>query len=186
MNMGLLSQLGLGDSGETLFEKDLSTSQPPAPTNKRKRQHREVRDRSGHIITLPRPGQRQRMACVEISTKRPIRRDIDDGKYIDCENWAEGEARRWRFGRGAGGDLEEGEEAVVGGVGADFRWRPWLGQKREARRVQSLRRGIPYDPNNDPVEISSRSASPDIQVLGTKSAEAVWRRAGPQVPYSVR
>lgn len=52
--------------------------------------------------------------------------------------WAEGEARRWRFGRGRG-ELGEGEEEEVGGVTAGFRWRKWKGLRKELlRELQRL------------------------------------------------
>lgn len=51
---------------------------------------------------------------------------------------AEGEERRWRFGSGEG-VYQIGEQAVVGGVGPDFRWRKWLGIDRELRREMKQR-----------------------------------------------
>lgn len=72
---------------------------------------------------MPAPGRKQRMACVEIRPDRKVNRAIDSGQYYDSTNLTEGEERRWRFGDGEGGELAEGEEPLVGGVGADFRWK---------------------------------------------------------------
>lgn len=62
------------------------------------------------------------MAAIEIRTDRMSRRAIDNGEYVDCRHWAEGEERRWRFGNGKG-KLQEGDEAMIGDVGPDFRWK---------------------------------------------------------------
>lgn len=63
------------------------------------------------------------MACVEIRPERKVNRAINSGEYYDSTSLTEGEERRWRFGDGEGGELAEGEEPEVGGVGADFRWK---------------------------------------------------------------
>ncbi|CAK9781349.1 hypothetical protein CC85DRAFT_282836 [Cutaneotrichosporon oleaginosum] len=91
----------------------------PAP---RRQKHVERRDRYGYIVSLPPPGKRHVLAAIEVRTERAVRRAIDAGEYIDCTHWAAGEERRWRFGWG-NGVLEEGEEAVVDGIGPDFRWK---------------------------------------------------------------
>ena len=80
------------------------------------------------------------MACIEIPSDRRLSKRIADGEYEDCMHWAEGEARRWRFGWGKG-TLEEGEEEEVGGVGRDFRWRRWRGLEMELRREMRLLEG---------------------------------------------
>lgn len=106
-----------------------------------KKVSRPVYDRSGYIVSLPGPGQTHVVSCVEIPSDRRIKRQIADGEYQDCMHWAEGEARRWRFGRGTG-KLEEGEETKVGGVGEDFRWRRWKGLTKELRREMARLEGM--------------------------------------------
>ncbi len=94
----------------------------PTPRARRSAKFVERRDRYGYVVSLPPPGKKQVLAAIEVRTERAVRRAIDAGEYIDCTSWAEGEERRWRFGWGTG-ELADGEEAVVGGVGPDFRWK---------------------------------------------------------------
>ena len=110
----------------------LPSLQPTAKRKKRDKDYRPAFDRSGHIISAPGPGQRQRIACVEIPSDRQLARRIQEGEYADCTDWWGGEERRWRFGRGTG-RLREGEEEDVGGVTQEFRWRKWRGLKKELR-----------------------------------------------------
>lgn len=116
-NASLLVELGLTHSTPT------EQSTQGSARAKRRRARIEHRDRWGHVLVLPEPGSRQRMACVEIRPDRRINRAIDAGQYYDWIDLTGGEERRWRFGDGEGGPVAEGEEAVVGGVGADFRWK---------------------------------------------------------------
>jgi hypothetical protein len=103
-----------------------------APARKRRKIQTTTYDRSGYIVSLPNPGEKHVMACIELPSDRKLRKRIADGEYADCSHWAEGEERRWRFGDGRG-ILQEGEEVVVGDVGPDFRWRKWLGKGEELR-----------------------------------------------------
>lgn len=136
-----MAELGIEPSF-ALFETNNAVAGPsklPAgATGKRKRTltakaHRVVRDRSGYIVSLPPPGEIQRMACVQIPSDRRLRRLIAEGAYTDCSDWSEGEQRRWRWGLGlaSGADLAEDERPVVGGVAPDFRWRRWRGLRKE-------------------------------------------------------
>jgi hypothetical protein len=131
-NQLLLSSLGI----QTGMNSVASTSSLPtpleAPARKRRKIQTRTYDRSGYIVSLPNPGEKHVMACIELPSDRKLRKRIADGEYADCSHWAEGEERRWRFGDGRG-VLQEGEEVVVGGVGPDFRWRNWLGKGEELR-----------------------------------------------------
>lgn len=120
-NASLLIELGLTSS--TAAVTQASTQASSSKSKKRKGPRKEHRDRWGHVIGLPPPGRKQRMACVEIRPDRKVNRAIDSGEYYDSISLTEGEERRWRFGDGEGGELAEGEELQVGGVGADFRWK---------------------------------------------------------------
>lgn len=110
----------------------LPQSLEPVRKKRRIKTRTATYDRSGYILSLPEPGEKQVMACVELPSDRKLRKKIADGAYVDCSRWAEGEGRRWRFGDGRN-PLQEGEEVVVGDVGPDFRWRRWLGKDRELR-----------------------------------------------------
>ena len=98
-----------------------------------------ILDRSGYVVSLPAPGRYQRMACVEISSDRKLSKQIAEGEYQDCKRWAQGEARRRRFGDGCEPSLAENEPQKVGGVGQDFRWRKWDGLNKELRREMKRR-----------------------------------------------
>ncbi|WVR03452.1 hypothetical protein IAU60_000443 [Kwoniella sp. DSM 27419] len=113
--------------------------QPSAVRRKKNVSDVPIYDRSGHIVSLPAEGTTHTIACVEMSSDRKLKKRIIDGEYTDCSWWKDGEARRWRFGRGQGGDLADGEEERVGGVGKDFRWRRWRGLEKELRREMRLR-----------------------------------------------
>lgn len=121
-NASLLEELGLTPSTLS-FPDDSSAQESSSRSKKRKAPRKEHRDRWGHVIGLPPPGRKQRMACVEIRPDRKVNRAIDAGEYYDSTGLTEGEERRWRFGDGEGGELAEGEEPLVGGVGPDFRWK---------------------------------------------------------------
>jgi hypothetical protein len=86
-------------------------------------------------------------------------RQITDGEYLDCSDWGEGEARRWRIGDGKN-VYQQGEEVIVGGVGPDFRWRKWLGIHRELKN-ELVKRG---ELNEDDIR-GTRAAGPvDLDV----------------------
>lgn len=125
-NQALLSSLGIERS------ITLPNPTPKAGPSKRPRSSKPMIDRSGHILSLPRPGEVHHLACVEIRPVRSLSKRIHS-EYQDCGDWAIGESRRWRFGKGRGGKLRDSDEAEVGGVGESFRWRRWKGLKRELR-----------------------------------------------------
>lgn len=161
-NQELLSTLGI----RTIRTASSSSLLQPTPTPKRRRDtfSKPVFDRSGHVITLPAPGEVQRMACVEIPGDRKLAKRIAEGEYQDCSHWAEGEARRRRFGFGRGGELEDDEPLEIGEVGSDFRWRKWGGLEKELRE-EMKKRGELIERDSRPVapadiEPSAYSVSP--------------------------
>ena len=132
-------------------------------------------DRSGHILSLPLPGERHVISCIEFPADRKLSKRIAEGEYEDCMHWAEGEERRWRFGfgvswsgvdgrgkgKGKGMELEEGEEEEVGGVGKEFRWRRWQGLERELRREMEVLEGRAegdQDGEEEVAEVDGRGA----------------------------
>lgn len=119
-----------------------------AARRKRESMNRLVFDRSGHVTSLPAPGEIQTLACVEIPSDRKLARRIAEGEYQEFTHWARGEARRRRFGSGRGGKLAEDETEEVGGVGVGFRWRKWGGLDRELRKEMKKR--------GDLIEMDSR------------------------------
>lgn len=129
----LLSSLGIQPGMNAVASTSSLTASLEAPAQKRRKIQTTTYDRSGYIVSLPNPGEKHVMACVELPSDRKLRKRIADGEYVDCSHWAEGEERRWRFGDGRG-TLQEGEEEVVGDVGPDFRWRKWLGKEEELRK----------------------------------------------------
>ena len=142
-NQELLSSLGISSSSNAIGSHDGPSASKKPRKGREKRQggpSKPVFDRSGYVISLPPFGATHTIACVEMPSDRAIKRRIAEGEYQDCSHWKEGEARRWRFGRGRGGVLAEGEEEYVGGVGADFRWRKWRGLEKELR-IEMRKRG---------------------------------------------
>jgi hypothetical protein len=145
--------------------------------------HRTVYDRSGFIVSLPAPGRKHRIACIEIPSDRGLKRRIAEGEYEECFHWAEGEKRRWRIGR-AGGAEEEGEE-IVGGVSKEFRWRKWRGLEKELRIEMKKRNKLNQEdvnPVKDSGEPSAYSVSPvvsraDIQLLPGDSCHQCRRKS---------
>lgn len=163
-NQRLLSSLGI-HSGITAIHGESSSSvhQNPSGSSGAQRKRRDTAsqpkyDRSGYIISLPPPGQRQRMAAVEIPSDRKLMRSIADGEYQDCSWWGAGEARRRRFGHGES-NLELGEQAVVGGVGPDFRWRKWKGLSRELRSELKKRKEVDQHDRGERLETEGEVSS---------------------------
>ncbi|WVQ93850.1 hypothetical protein IAU59_000928 [Kwoniella sp. CBS 9459] len=111
----------------------------PAPRRKKTASNAPIYDRSGYIISLPAPGETHTIACVEMPSDRKLKRRILEGEYTDCSAWAKGEERRWKIGRGKGGELPPEEPWYLGGVRRDFRWRKWKGLEKELRREMRLR-----------------------------------------------
>lgn len=136
-NQALLTSLGIHSSQTVIINADPD----PSPSNVSLRRRKKVTgprfDRSGYVLSLPEPGEKQVMACVEIPADRKVRKRIAEGAYVDRTAWSVGEERRWRFGYGEG-VLELGERPVVGGVAPDFRWREWRGVKEELRAERRL------------------------------------------------
>lgn len=136
----MLSSLGIQTGHNAVASSSSLPSPPPRPPVSRKRKLRTATfDRSGYIISLPNPGEKHVMVCIELPSDRKLRKRIADGDYVDCSHWEEGEERRWRFGDGRNSYMR-GEEVVVGGVGPDFRWRKWMGLDRELRN-ELVKRG---------------------------------------------
>lgn len=122
-NNNLMAELGLSMAGSALFASQKSLETPPLTNGRRRNNRKVIRDRNGYILSRPPPGERYRMACVEISADRKTRRSIAEGAYSDRTSWEVGEERRWRFGDGDG-VLAEGEEpGEVDGISDQFRWR---------------------------------------------------------------
>ena len=138
-NQLLLSSLGIQPGMNAVASTSSLTASLEAPARKRRKIQKTTYDRSGYIVSLPNPGEKHVMACIELPSDRKLRKRIGDGEYADCSHWAEGEERRWRFGDGRG-TLQEGEVVVVGDVGPDFRWRKWLGKEGELRK-ELIKRG---------------------------------------------
>jgi hypothetical protein len=150
-NQLLLSSLGIQTGYNAVASSSsLPPSDPKPPVSKKRKLRTATYDRSGHIVSLPNPGERHVMACIELPSDRKLRKRIADGDYVDCSHWTEGEERRWRLGDGRN-HFQEGEEIVVGGVGPDFRWRKWLGKRQE----------LIY-------ELRSRGELNDADIKGTK------------------
>lgn len=130
--------------------KDLSASWTAGLHKVKKRRFRNLPtvDRDGYIVK-PAPGQRVRMACVEIHTSRSVRRAIDNGHYTDCTNWSVGEDRRWKYGFG---DFvsQEGETILEDGVASNFRWRD-----------AGHQRSVEPEPAPDQAEVVTVARSPD-------------------------
>lgn len=166
----LFAQLGLPALTESQVASSASLPRThshsgDSPVQRKKQKHKRMFDRSGHILSIPGPGEKQRMACVEMPSDRRLLRRIADGEYQDRADWAEGEDWRWKFGRNEG-VLGEGERAVVGGVGPDFRWRRWQGLARELRREMKSRG-----------ELNVRDMRPElVQQGGEVSAYSVSHR----------
>jgi len=114
-NQRLLDSLGIATTRQLASSSSLAvpSQQSTAKRKKREKDYRPVFDRSGYIISAPGPGQRQRIACVEIPADRQLARRIQEGEYADCTDWWDGEARRWRFGHGKGWEVEGDEEFQV-------------------------------------------------------------------------
>jgi hypothetical protein len=140
-NQLLLSTLGIQPPENAIASSSTlkPLPKPPKSTGKRRKLRATVYDRSGHIISLPNPGERQVMACIELPSDRRIRRRIAEGEYTSCADWELGEARRWYLGDGMN-RYQAGEEVLIGGVGPDFRWRKWMGLNKELRN-ELVRRG---------------------------------------------
>lgn len=145
-NKRLFDRLGIKPI--TPLTSSISSDSPVASTAKRKQGPRQskastkpIYDRSGYITSLPPPGQRYRIACVEMPTDRGLKKRIAEGEYTDAIHWWEGEDRRWKVGNGTSG-IAEGEEAEIGGVTKDFRWRKWLGLEKELRKEMKARNNL--------------------------------------------
>ncbi|WWC58067.1 uncharacterized protein I303_100602 [Kwoniella dejecticola CBS 10117] len=152
------SNLGIGGSSSSKVRNGKSPpptgadGQPGSSTTRKKRADIPILDRSGYIISLPPEGQTQTMACLEMPSDRKLKKKILDGEYTDCSRWSIGEARRWKFGFGKGGEsVPEGEEEELGGVTKDFRWRRWRGLEKELRR-EMRQRGELVEMDARPVE----------------------------------
>lgn len=140
-NKLLLQELGFTSSKPPITPSSSlpSISQAQTPTIRRKKIKAPLYDRAGYILSLPGPGERHRMACVEMPSDRSVGRRITDGEYQDCTHWRYGEERRWKFGHGDGGVLAEDAPVTEGGVGVDFRWREWKGLEKELRKEMRKR-----------------------------------------------
>ncbi|WVF66228.1 hypothetical protein IAT40_000968 [Kwoniella sp. CBS 6097] len=142
-NQLILANLGIQSSSSIPNANNAAagpSSPPPAPAPRRRKTTSDapIYDRSGYIISLPAPGQTHTIACVEMPSDRKLKRRILEGEYTDCFSWSKGEERRWKIGRGKGGDLPPEEPWYLGGVGRDFRWRKWKGLEKELRREMRL------------------------------------------------
>ncbi|OCF40078.1 hypothetical protein I317_06091 [Kwoniella heveanensis CBS 569] len=143
-NQLILANLGIQSASSlpNIANAVAGPSTPPpasAPRRKKTASNAPIYDRSGYIISLPAPGQTHTIACVEVPSDRKLKRRILEGEYTDCSAWSKGEERRWKIGKGKGGDLPPEEPWYLGGVGKDFRWRKWKGLERELRREMRLR-----------------------------------------------
>nr|XP_019048667.1 hypothetical protein I302_02440 [Kwoniella bestiolae CBS 10118]OCF27597.1 hypothetical protein I302_02440 [Kwoniella bestiolae CBS 10118] len=146
------SNIGGGPTSSNIKQNGRSSPQPRSSRKRRNAGDIPILDRSGYIISLPPEGQTHTMACIEIPSDRKLKKRISDGEYTDCSHWMEGEARRWKFGFGKGGDvLPEGEPHVIGGVSKDFRWRRWRGLEKELRS-EMKKRGELVEMDSRPVE----------------------------------
>jgi hypothetical protein len=166
-NQLLLDSLGIAPSTPLSASNSMPTpSQATAKRNgKTAKSHRRVYDRSGYIVSAPGPGERQRIACVEMPADRQLARRIQIGDYADCEEWWVGEERRWRFGHG-NGVLAEGEPVELGGVTPHFRWRKWRGLKNELmKEMKQVTQSNKMDKAGVPI--------PPVKV-GEVSAYSVW------------
>ena len=165
-NQLLLDSLGFRlNTNAVASSSSLAPQVHKPPASKKRKLRTATYDRSGHIISLPNPGEKHVMACIELPRDRRVMRRITEGEYIDCSHWAEGEERRWRIGDGKN-PYQQGEEVIVGGVGPDFRWRKWLGVHRELRN-----------------ELVERGELNDEDVRGTRAAAPVDQNVS---DYSVR
>lgn len=165
------SALQTSASSSSLIQR---STQPGSPhRKKRQKVSAPVYDRSGHVLSLPRPGEIHLMTCVEIPSDRRLKKRIADGEYADCMHWAEGEARRWKYGWGTGGE-GEGEEEYEGGISKRFRWRKWKGLEKELRR-ELTRRGEMNDADQEGKE--------DVVVAGPN--QGAHRAEGEPSAYSV-
>ncbi|KAK6905160.1 hypothetical protein I203_105980 [Kwoniella mangroviensis CBS 8507] len=165
-NQLILAELGIEPSGSNSniagpsssssnIKQNANSSPQPHATSSRKRRNAgdiPIYDRSGYILSLPPKGQTHTMTCIEIPSDRKLKKRILDGEYTDCSHWMEGEARRWKFGFGKGGDnLPENEPEDLVGVTKEFRWRRWRGLERELRR-EMKQRGELVEMDARPVE----------------------------------
>ncbi|RXK39113.1 hypothetical protein M231_03618 [Tremella mesenterica] len=157
-NQELLTSLGISQTRPPQSPQESTSASRKRP--RRELVSKQVFDRSGHIISLPGPGESHKMACVEMPSDRALKRRIAEGEYQDCSHWLQGETRRWRFGLGRGGELQEDEPTHVGGVGPDFRWRKWRGLEKELR-AEMRKRGLlnEMDSRRDTVITPSEEAS---------------------------
>lgn len=149
-NASLLAQLDLIGGASSSF--GTTATSPPAPRRRgRPSNYIERYDRYGYVVSLPPPGKTQVLAAVEVRTDRMTRRAIDHGEYTDCMDWAVGEDRRWRFGDGEG-ELQPGEQPVVGDVGPDFRWKQYADfvDIEEARKMATRSAMGDYTPTPPP------------------------------------
>jgi hypothetical protein len=166
-NQLLLSSLGIQPALNADASSSSLDARPKVPVARKKRKLRPtVYDRSGYIISLPNPGEKHIMACVELPSDRKIRGRIEKGEYTNCAHWAAGEERRWRIGDGKH-HYQAGEPVMIGGVGPDFRWRRWQGLHRELRN-----------------ELVRRGELNEMDIRGTRSTAAV-DVDGDVNPYSV-
>ncbi|WWD05883.1 hypothetical protein V865_003967 [Kwoniella europaea PYCC6329] len=180
-NQLILAELGIepsgsnsniaGGSSSSFIKQNCRSSPQPHATSMRKRRNAgdiPIYDRSGYILSLPPEGQTHTMACIEIPSDRRLKKRISDGEYTDCSHWLEGEARRWKFGFGKGGDnIPENEPEDLGRVTKEFRWRRWRGLERELRR-EMKQRGELVEMDARPVErvipegVSAYSLIPEL------------------------
>ncbi|WVQ64759.1 uncharacterized protein L199_002927 [Kwoniella botswanensis] len=164
-NQLILAELGIEPSGSNtniagtssssnIKQNGHSSPQPHVTSSKKRRNAGDIPiyDRSGYILSLPPEGQTHTMACIEIPSDRRLKKRISDGEYTDCSHWVKGEARRWKYGFGKGGDdLPKNEPEDLGGVTKEFRWRRWRGIERELRR-EMKQRGELVEMDARPVE----------------------------------